>query len=383
MAEEKAMPGEHHDTIMCTSCGKQLNSSARYCGNCGQSLQTNAGGQTTASSPKTFDFQSASDEITNRLGLERIEAFSLSQFFSQVFKKHDTNNIENLFSAGTMATTPELRSDMANMPNPWVFFRVLSGAVITYLIFYYSWNHFHNLNLLPGLIIVGSFAVPSAVLILFYELNTPRNISMTRVIQMVAAGGAISLLLSLLIFEATPLLGIFGASSAGIVEECGKLLAVLLVLRFVPVTRYPYKLNGLLIGAAVGTGFAAFESAGYALRIGLMDSNAMLANITLRGVMSPFGHIAWTAIATCAYLSVRKDCSDFGATIRNPKFFTLFGIPVALHFVWNLPFDGPLLAKFWILGFIAWVIIISLVQTGLREIKCIADSTFAVGMQKR
>jgi RsiW-degrading membrane proteinase PrsW (M82 family) len=84
--------------------------------------------------------------------------------------------------------------------------------------------------------------------------------------------------------------------------------------------------------------------------------------------MSPFGHIVWTAIATSAYWIARKDSADLGSTLSSAKFLTLFSVPVALHFVWNLPLEGPLLLKYWILGLVAWIVIFSLVQTGLREI---------------
>lgn len=94
----------------------------------------------------------------------------------------------------------------------------------------------------------------------------------------------------------------------------------------------------------------------------------MVDIITMRGAMSPFTHVVWTAIATSAYLSVRKDHGSIQDTIFDRRFFTLLSVPVALHFVWNLPFAGPFGIKFWILGFIAWVVVISLVQSGLKEI---------------
>lgn len=352
--------------VICRSCNKELTATSKFCDGCGTPV-----GLTSPSRKEAISFQAASDKITEKLGIERIEKFSLQEFFSQVFKKHDSDEIEELFSAGTKKTTPVLNESMGVLPSPWVFFRVLAGALFTYALFYYGWQNFNNMNLVPGLIIVGSFAVPASVLILFYELNTPRNVSITRTIQMVMAGGGISIIFSLLLSEMTPLLGrLFGASSAGIVEEFGKLLAVVSVLRLVPIERYPFKLNGLLFGAAVGSGFAAFESAGYALRVGLLsNSEAMLSNITIRGAMSPFAHIAWTAIAASAYLSMRPNHPDFWSTIRDKSFVTLFGVSVALHFVWNLPFEGPFMVKYWVLGFIAWVVIISQVQSGLREIR--------------
>jgi RsiW-degrading membrane proteinase PrsW (M82 family) len=312
--------------------------------------------------------RAASDTITEKLGLETIEGFSLPSFFSQVFSKHDPEAIESMFTVGSRETTPALNPQMGELPNPWIFFRVLVGAVAVYLLFLMAWNQFGNVNVIPGLIMAGSFAVPFSVLILFYEINTPRNVSLVRLMELVVAGGALSLLISLVLYDKLDFLGVFGASAAGIIEEIGKLAAVLLVMRLLPMSRYPYRINALLFGAAVGTGFAAFESAGYALRIGLNDSSAMLSNITLRGAMSPFGHIVWTAIATSAYWRARHENKDFASTVQSKRFLVLFSAPVALHFIWDMPFEGPFMIKYWVLGFVAWVIVISLIQSALREI---------------
>lgn len=320
-------------------------------------------------------FQSASNIITDNLGLEKIEGFSLKSFFSDVFKKYDPDETETIFTVGSKLTTPALHPNMAKLPNPWLFFRVLISTVVVYLVFLMSWKEFQNANVIPGLIMVGSFAVPFSVLILFFELNTPRNISIVRVIQMLVMGGALSVLFSLILFEYTPLWGMFGPSAAGIVEEVAKLLTVLFVLRVVNKERYPFLINALLFGAAVGTGFAAFESAGYALRIGFIDADAMLDNITLRGVLSPFAHIVWTSIATAAYWRARSEHPDFVSTVKSRKFLVLFAVPVTLHFIWNLPLEKLFYVKSLALGFIAWVVVFSLIQSALKEIQQITSAT--------
>jgi RsiW-degrading membrane proteinase PrsW (M82 family) len=307
--------------------------------------------------------------ITSKLGLENIEQFSLKQFFSKVFEKHKPDEVENLFVVGSTLTTPPLDASMAILPSPWLFFRVLLGSVIVYLIFLFGWNAFENRNLIPGLIMVGSFAVPISVVILFFELNTPRNISIIRIVQLFFLSGALSLFVALILFDLTPVLGALGASSAALIEEPAKLAVVIFAMRVIGMDRYKYRLNALLFGAAVGAGFAAFESAGYAfnhlLRSGMDASTSV---IFIRGVLAPFGHIVWTAIATSAYWIARKDHPNIETTIRSKKFLLLFAAPVALHFIWNLPFSGPYMAKFWVLGVIAWVIIFSLIQSGLKEI---------------
>jgi RsiW-degrading membrane proteinase PrsW (M82 family) len=71
--------------------------------------------------------------------------------------------------------------------------------------------------------------------------------------------------------------------------------------------RYRWILNGLLFGATIGTGFAVFESAGYAFLFGLQSGqSAMLHVITVRGGLSILGgHGLWTALVGAALWRVR------------------------------------------------------------------------------
>src|SRR5262249_60599294 len=50
------------------------------------------------------------------------------------------------------------------------------------------------------------------------------------------------------------------------IEDLAKLIALVLIVRG---RRYKYILNGMLFGAAIGAGFACFETAGYAYRTAL------------------------------------------------------------------------------------------------------------------
>lgn len=309
-----------------------------------------------------FGFQSAADAITGGLGLSRIERFSLGHFFSDVFRRHEQDEMENLLSVGAPGTTPPLNATMGNFPNPWIFFRAFMVSIGAWVIFYLGWRNFQNDNLVPGLVMIGSFAVPLSVLILFFELNTPRNVSLARLMQFLLLGGSASLFLALILFDVTKLTESFGASAAGIVEECGKLAAVMLATQMAAKGRYPYLLNYILFGAAVGTGFAAFESAGYALRIGLSGGmDALTGSLFIRGILSPFGHIIWTAIAAAAWRRANGN-------LLSGSFLRLFIVPVALHFIWNSDLQLPYFGTPLLLGFVGWVVLLSLVQSGLREV---------------
>jgi RsiW-degrading membrane proteinase PrsW (M82 family) len=146
---------------------------------------------------------------------------------------------------------------------------------------------------------------------------------------------------------------IFGASAAALIEEPGKLAAVILLAHR---SRDPWTLNGLCFGAAVGAGFPAFESAGYALAIALGEgTDAMTQNLIIRGFLSPFDHVVWTAIAAGALWRVSRGGPLSMESFLNWRFASLFLVVVALHFVGNSSFfDGvPFFGKYLVLGAIA------------------------------
>ena len=260
-----------------------------------------------------------SGHLTSFADVEKLEGFSLKDLFSEVFRKHTREEIEEYFIVGTPSTTPSIETIDTTWPKPWVFFRTFLGTLLVYILFLSAWNEFGNVNLIPGLIMVGSFAVPIATLIFFVEMNARRNVSLYQVIRLLFLGGILSLILSLLLFQLTSSMGLgwLGASVAGMVEESGKLLALLTVTG---VPKYRYKLNGLLFGAAVGTGFAAFESAGYALRAGFHDIGMMKEVIMTRGMLSPFAHIAWTAMCGAALWRVKGSSEISLSMLKDMRF---------------------------------------------------------------
>jgi protease PrsW len=321
-----------------------------------------------------FDHRKVVDDVARRItkaaGVEHLEGFSINEMFSEVFKKHSDAEVEAYFTVGTTTTTPAIADIDTSWPKPWVFFRTFVGALVVYIGFVQAWQTFQNINLIPGLIIVGSFVVPFSTLIFFFETNVRRNVSLYQVIRLVFLGGVLSLISSLFLFQISYSLnlGWLGASVAGIVEEPGKLLALLLVVNM---PKFRYTLNGLLFGAAIGTGFAAFESAGYALYAGLAadDPNAMLNVIQLRGMLAPFGHIVWTGMSAAVLWKIKGEQKFNFDMIRDNRFLRIFGIAVLLHMIWNSPIDFPFYGKYAALGFVAWIVILALIQDGLKQLR--------------
>jgi RsiW-degrading membrane proteinase PrsW (M82 family) len=342
-------------------------------------------------SSQSFTLGGLLDSVGSRLNslasTEKLEGFSLSEMFSEVFKKRTQEEVDEYFICGTSKTTPAIENAQTGWPKPWFFMRVLIFMGLIYFGFLLAWNQFGNSNLLPGLMMMGSMVLPLATVILFFELNTPRNISFHYTLGLLCVGGVVSLFLSLIGFSISSLSTYLGPPAAGIVEEIGKLLTVVIVARH---AKHRYVLNGLLFGAAVGAGFAVFESAGYAfnafidpvLRVAsgkaiftggnifAYAGGNMTANITIRGLLSPFCHVAWTAIAAGALWRVKGERNFVPTMLFDPTFLRAFMIPVVLHMIWNASFiPSPLWIKHIILGVIGWFILFGIVQQGLKQVK--------------
>jgi len=321
------------------------------------------------------------DLIAEQLDLDRSYSFSLKDFLSKTLSSHAWEEFEAKLSVGTEHTTPALHTAMTAFPKPWIFVKVLTGSLLTYLLLLALLSHYQltAINLIPALIFTGCFAVPIAVLTLFFEMNTTENVSIVFVSKLVLIGGSLSFLFTFALFDYFPILEkIYGAASAGFIEEIAKFAAVLILGRQFIKSRHPYILNGILYGAAVGTGFASFESAGYALRAGLEGNSFKALNdlIILRGMLSPFMHITWTAISAGAFWIAYAKTQDFSKSIFSGRFLSLFAISISIHFLWNFPlienFNLPNTfeyVKLFILGMLSWMIVFRLTHTGLQEIR--------------
>ena len=170
-------------------------------------------------------------KISDLAGVEKLEGFNVGEFVSDIFRHHTTEEVENYFTVGTPATIPDISQVNTNWPRPWLFTRSLVGAGLIYFLFSCAMGWFKNINLLPGLIAMGTIAIPCSTLIFFIEINARRNVSLYQVLRMVLFGGILSLIFSLILFS-LPVAGAFswlGASIAGIIEETGKLAAVVVV----------------------------------------------------------------------------------------------------------------------------------------------------------
>lgn len=282
-----------------------------------------------------------------------------------------TSHIEDLFIVGTETTTPPLAAVPSGWPTPRVFWRIFFGAMATYLLLLLGLRQFENTNFLPGMIVIGSFVVPLSVVVLFFELNVPRNVSIYQVGKMILLGGALSLVVTMVVGAIVPFDGvghIIPAMLTGVVEELGKGLVLLIIVGSL---RYAYQLNGLLFGAAVGAGFAGFESAGYAFNLALATSTveAATTNILIRGLLAPGGHVIWTAMIASAIWKVKGSRPFEIGMLFHPVVLRRFAVAVVLHGLWDT--DVWLLHPIlWctLLLVLGWYIVFGILKQSLAEV---------------
>ncbi|WP_033543909.1 PrsW family intramembrane metalloprotease [Planococcus sp. CAU13] len=370
--------------MFCVQCGNQISSQGRFCSLCGKEhnvrvvddslepaalLQEEIQLNTVSDQLKTTFIQ-ASEKINAMVGERGPIEVNLRDVFSAVFKKHKKEEGELLFIAGTSITTPIESEISASWPKPWLFSRVFTMFAVTYILLYICIFTFDNLHAIPGLILVGSFTVPFSLLIFFWEMNAPRNISIYDTAKMFFVGGTASLVFALILYSIIPVYGLDyqGAILVGAIEEIGKLVVI---AYFIQKLNSKFILNGLLVGATIGAGFAAFESAGYALNYGLaFNEEAMVSIIFLRAWTAIGTHVVWSAIVGAALVYVKGKDPLIKEHLFSTKFLKLFAVPVVLHSIWNMPLYS--LNEFYILNFIliicAWLFIFTFINAGLKQI---------------
>lgn len=365
-------PAAEAPTTNCPACGAANALQANFCAGCGHALDKLPPLPSDNGPSALLD--SATSTVASIAGLRSASRFSVADLLSETFTRRTPQEVEAYVAVGTAGTTPSLAQVSAEWPRPWLFARVFLGALLMTAALYLMVVVFNTMAAIPGLLIVSCFVVPLAVVLLFYELNAPRNVTLIYVLELVVLGGVLSMFVSVLIFVAFPeLQTLIGASSAGLIEELGKLLTVVYATRRLSPVRYRYILNGLLFGAAVGAGFAAFESAGYAMVVMLKTQSlpAALDTIFTRGWMSPFAHVLWTALTAGALWRVKGAHSYSGAMLADWRFVRVFLIAMTCHAIWNASIipSGPFMIKYWILGAVGWVVALSLLQEGLDQLR--------------
>ena len=370
--------------IKCVECGKEVSSSAKVCPHCGIKLNLSScpecgvrlKGDETVCPDCGYPIKNktTSNVITENLdkltGAKSENYVTFKDLFRNTFQKHSDEELDDIFVCGTKNTTPDIKNIKPKDASAWVYFKILVFFIIAYIPTRMGYITYGQANFLPAMIMLGAFAIPVTVLMFFYEINLFRNIPFYKVVKYFVLGGALSLIFTILLSTLGFNMDIStysGALMVGLVEEVAKAIVVALFL--FKSKKSNYILDGLLIGAAVGAGFAAFETAGYILRFGLSSGNAAMLNIIkLRGFLAPGGHVAWAAIEGAALMYVKGFDKLDKKHLNDKRFLLICLIPILLHGIWDMPISSPYYIVHIALTVAAWVVIIYFINLGLKQI---------------
>lgn len=280
--------------------------------------------------------------------------------FSNVFKRHSKEDGAHLFMAGTALTTPHESRMIEQWQKPWLFVYVGLAGLLFIAVMQIAAQTGGELWSIVPVVFVGALFPPLVALLLMWEMNIPRNIPIYFVFAIIFLGGGISFIATDLINRVRPEAAYFSWLS----EEPAKLLALCV---FMLKPKYKFTLNGILIGGAVGAGFASMETMGYFFLAG-----SSYDNLLLRGLLSPGGHVVWAAIYGGA-LAMAKGAGKLRPRhFADKRFLMYFASTCVLHCLWNvpmqimpLPFVGDV--KFVILTVIAWILLLRLIKQGVVQ----------------
>lgn len=183
----------------------------------------------------------------------------------------------------------------AGAPRPWrrIFSVGLALWVATVVVISLTGNP----NLVPTLVLLGSFLVPVTFVAWAFERRETGEITPALLLNTFLAGGVLGVLAASLLesYLLRPSLWLF--LGVGLIEEAVKLAALAFLTRHLSVKSVR---DGMILGASVGFGFAAFETAGYAFTAMFTVEGLSLTQLVwtelLRSLIAPVGHGLWTAI---------------------------------------------------------------------------------------
>lgn len=255
---------------------------------------------------------------------------SLKDIFSETFKKHTPEEKARVLIAGTPLTTPTEAEMLAGWQKPFLFFRFFLCCGIFLALGYGIYTQFsHPAGMFLMLVVMAGW-VNISLLLLAWEMNVPRNISLYEILGVCAIGGAMSIIATLVFGKFDPTTG---AQWAPLTEEPAKALIVYLLLMK---KDRKYILNGMLLGMAVGVGFAVIETLFYNFRYTYEKGLAYgLVVACARAMTAIDGHGIWAALEGGGLMLAKGNEKIKPSHLVKPPFLIFFGISFVMHYLHN------------------------------------------------
>lgn len=308
---------------------------------------------------------------------------SWKDIFSESFVKHSRADRELAVLTGTIARQVPESQMLSTWHKPWLWWQTAKAVLAVVALIYAT--VFLSFTLLEGTVVsmVDIFTIlppllfPLVIMIFFWEMNIPQNISLGDVGAFYLASAIISFTVTGAAFLLVPGNGM--AKYAALREEPAKLVASIAILWYIQAVQKKkiYGMTGLLVGAVVGAAFSGIESVSYALKFG-SDLEGIVRNQLLRGLFSIASHTAFAIPYSCA-IALHADNGKIRAgSVVCVDTLVALCLSIALHWLWNSSEDY--LACFALCAvapfrYIYWI------RRGLRQIVsiCASQSRAAAG----
>lgn len=358
----------------CSNCGASIVDGSKFCKKCGNKLKVIESSQTMLSS-----------KISKNPKIK----FNLVEIFSDTFKQHTTQDAEKIFGGSSRPLT--LKEMEVENIRPWLFLKIFVALLISATVFYITASY--SYMGMGGFAFFAALGVPITVVMFFFEVNITREVSFYNVLKSFLQGAVSSGILSLTISnfisgnvtKATLFSGMTfwdAFIEAGLPEEIGKAVIVIYLINKL---KPKYILSGIVIGVAVGAGFAVTETAGY-ITIDVLNGLGnqqttttafYLAKTTAisRSFLAFGGHISWAALEAAGLMSAKGVRKFTGTDVFNLKFLIPLVAAILIHSAWDTSYifgnsidEVVNCLKMFICGIIAFAFVLFYVRKGIIQI---------------
>lgn len=310
--------------------------------------------------------QHSMDQLMNKLE-NRPDSIQWKDLVSSPQIPHSSRERELVMQVGTAGHQPPVSDLFRGWQRPWFFWSLLkAGIALIAACFALVYgcqlllNHTTQVAV-EMLFLVPPMVIPVVLMVFFWELNVPRNLTLWELLAFFLVGTLLSLGGNALMFA---LVGNGGGPIAALREEPAKLLAGVFLLMYCSKSKGKMTcgLTGLVIGAAVGSGFSAFESISYGLQYNL-------ETVMVRVFFAVVGHTLYS----CSYMAALALHSPNGRitsqSFFNSDFLATFGCSVFCHALWNTS-ELPLGIRFAVTLALLWYSALWITRKCLREVWC-------------
>lgn len=267
----------------------------------------------------------------NDISRGNIKNFKWSSVLSGFTNAKTKEERDTTLMSGLPGHVPYEKDMMREWEPPYLFFYFGIYAILILTLIVLAQYLFGFGNAL--LIGVVPFVIPMIMLLFFWELNIPRNISLIDTIGIMLLTGIMSfyIVYSLMMFSGTE----YSDYIIPLIFCITKLLLICFCLRK---RSRGYGLNGILIGAAVGAGYSSIITGEKIFQFiqQYANTNEYIPAVILLCVFQIGGDVVWTATFGGA-LALSKGKNKLSLVhLANPLFIICFLGTYLIEVFWNL-----------------------------------------------